>query len=166
MIKIYNLKLITQGQLLQGLNRNMLYISLRQFTQCTKYQKFNQMDLAKPIASFFNSDTSKNNIFELANDNNSQRAVYCGVNNINKKSYVGSSVDLTVRLYKYYKFRYLSNSKSPINKSLLKCGYSNFSFHIMEYCPYNNCIDRQQYYIDLINPLYNVLKKGRLFLRL
>ena len=102
------------------------------------------MDLIKPITSFYNCDTSKNSIFELAKSCNNQGVVYCWLNQINNKSYVGSSVNLTVRLYKYYSFRHLESSRRPIEKSLLKYGYSNFSFHLLEYCKNVECIDREQ----------------------
>lgn len=50
-----------------------------------------------------------------------------------------------------------------ICKALLKDGYSNFSFSILEYCEPNKCLDREQYYIDLFRasaPEYNVLQKA------
>jgi group I intron endonuclease len=43
-----------------------------------------------------------------------------------------------------------------INKALLKYGYSNFSLHILEYCDKNSCIDREQFYMDLFQPEYNI----------
>lgn len=45
-----------------------------------------------------------------------------------------------------------------INKALLKYGYSGFSLLILEYCEPEVCTDREQYYIDLYKPEYNILK--------
>ena len=45
-----------------------------------------------------------------------------------------------------------------ICRALLKYGYSNFSLSIIEYCDANNCLAREQYYIDLLEPEYNILK--------
>lgn len=42
---------------------------------------------------------------------------------------------------------------------MLKYGYSNFSLDIIEYCKPDKLILREQYYIDLLNPEYNILKK-------
>lgn len=46
----------------------------------------------------------------------------------------------------------------PISKALLKYGYSNFSLEILEYCESSETILREQYFLDLLNPEYNVLK--------
>ena len=50
---------------------------------------------------------------------------------------------------------------SLIARALIKYGYSNFQLEILEYCKPSNCIDRQQYYIDLFKPEYNILKIAR-----
>lgn len=47
---------------------------------------------------------------------------------------------------------------SLIARALIKYGYSNFQLEILEYCEPSNCIDREQYYIDLLKPEYNILK--------
>ncbi len=45
-----------------------------------------------------------------------------------------------------------------INKALLKYGYSNFKLEIFEYCDKADTLKREQYYLDLIKPNYNILK--------
>ena len=47
-----------------------------------------------------------------------------------------------------------------IYRSLLKKGYNNFSLEIMEYCAAEKAIEREQQYLDLIQPEYNILKKA------
>jgi group I intron endonuclease len=47
-----------------------------------------------------------------------------------------------------------------ICRALLKHGYSNFNLEILEYCDSKNLIVREQYYIDLLKPEYNILKKA------
>jgi group I intron endonuclease len=47
---------------------------------------------------------------------------------------------------------------------LLKHGYSKFKLEILEYCDQDSAVEREQYYIDLLNPEYNILKvAGSLF---
>jgi hypothetical protein len=53
---------------------------------------------------------------------------------------------------------YLKNRKSYIYSALIKYGYSNFSLEILEYCESSNVIEREQFYIDLLHPKYNLLK--------
>ena len=45
-----------------------------------------------------------------------------------------------------------------IYKTILKYGYSNFTLEILEYCKPEDTVTREQYYLDLLRPLYNVLK--------
>jgi group I intron endonuclease len=54
--------------------------------------------------------------------------------------------------------RSVLRGKSIINNSLLKYGYCNFSLDILEYCESSILIKREQYYIDTLNPEYNILK--------
>jgi NUMOD1 domain-containing protein len=45
-----------------------------------------------------------------------------------------------------------------INKAILKYGRVNFSLEILEYCSNKDLIKREQYYLDLLKPEYNILK--------
>ncbi len=44
-----------------------------------------------------------------------------------------------------------------INKALLKHGYSKFKLEIIEYCNPKDLVEREQHYIDIIKPEYNIL---------
>jgi len=50
------------------------------------------------------------------------------------------------------------------NKSLiyraLKYGYSNFKLEILEYCDKTSTISREEYFIDSLNPEYNLCLKA------
>lgn len=50
----------------------------------------------------------------------------------------------------------MRDDNMTINKALLKYGYSGFKLEILEYCDPSKCIEREQYYIDLLNPEYNI----------
>jgi group I intron endonuclease len=55
----------------------------------------------------------------------------------------------------------LKKSKSAIYSSLLKYGAAqptNFSLEILEYCEKEKVVSREQYYLDLLKPEYNILK--------
>jgi group I intron endonuclease len=45
-----------------------------------------------------------------------------------------------------------------ICKALRRYRYFNFCLEILEYCTALKCIEREQYYLDLHTPEYNILK--------
>lgn len=108
-----------------------------------------------PVVLYKNSLTQKKDIFK---ENKNKALVYRWVNNIDKKSYVGSSVNFSARLYRYYNIEFLKKSKRIIDSALLKYGHSNFSLEILEYCDRDNATKREQYYFDLLKPQYNILQ--------
>ena len=72
---------------------------------------------------------------------------------------MGSSISLGNTFSIYYSLSSLkskANGSIIIYRAILKYGYSNFSLDILEYCEPNLLIKREQYYIDLLNPEYNI----------
>lgn len=121
------------------------------------------VNISKPVQSYANSDTQKEFIL---NDNKGKAGVYCWINIESGKKYVGSSVDLYRRFMQYYNIKYITRASksSLICRALLKYGYSSFKLEILEYCETSVLIEREQYYIDLLKPEYNILKvAGSLF---
>lgn len=109
-----------------------------------------------PVVTYSNADTQK---LSILNENKKRAGVYCWTNIQNGKRYVGSSVDLSRRFSSYFSIKWLTSAvNSVINKALLKYGYSGFKLEILEYCDPKDVIEREQYYIDLLKPEYNVLK--------
>lgn len=96
----------------------------------------------------------------ILKDNKGKAGIYRWVNKVNGNTYVGSSVNLSLRLKKYYDFSYIASellkSKSRIYSAILSYGHSNFRLEILEYCTKENAISREQYYIDLLKPEYNI----------
>lgn len=52
----------------------------------------------------------------------------------------------------------LKRGSSPIYSALLKYGYGSFKLEILEYCEIDVLIEREQYYIDLLKPEYNICR--------
>lgn len=104
-----------------------------------------------------NADTQK---LLILLDNKNKSGVYRWVDKINGKTYIGSSVNLSRRLSDYFNVNYLIKGKSYIHNALLKRGYFNFSLEILEYCEKKSTILREQFYIDLMKPEYNILKQA------
>jgi group I intron endonuclease len=114
-----------------------------------------------PVAFYENIYISRLKIFK---ENKGKSGVYCFSNNINNKFYIGSSRYLNARFSTYFSEieleRRLNRSSSAIYSAILKYGYSNFNLYILEYCKPNALIEREQYYIDLLDPTYNILKRA------
>ena len=53
----------------------------------------------------------------------------------------------------------LNKSNNFVVGAILKYGYSEFTLEILEYCSPEKCIEKEQYYIDLLKPEYNILQK-------
>jgi group I intron endonuclease len=69
-------------------------------------------------------------------------------------------VNIGRRLESYYSYIALTRDKMLINKAMLKYGCLNFRFEILEYCEPYEAIKREQHYLDLFKPEYNVLPKA------
>lgn len=92
-------------------------------------------------------------------DNANKSGVYRWVNNISKNTYVGSSINLSNRLNRYYHNSELTKKNArPINQALLKYGHNNFSLEILEYCSKDILPERENFYLDNLKPEYNILK--------
>lgn len=119
------------------------------------------LPLSLPIITYNNSWLNKSNALK---DNKNKSGIYRWINRINNKSYVGGSVNLTNRLRNYYSKNYLNRrvliSNSHIYRALLVYDYNNFNLEILEYCKRESVIEREQYYIDLFKPEYNILSKA------
>ena len=95
----------------------------------------------------------------IIKENKGKSGIYKWTNKITNDIYIGQSIDLSKRLIKYFNLSYLKNRETlVISRALIKYGYSNFSLDILEYCDLANLTEREQYYMDKLNPRYNTLK--------
>lgn len=112
-----------------------------------------------PVAVYPNAEIQKKQIIK---ETKGKSGVYRWTNLQSGKSYVGSGVNLSMRLSHYYSKKhmetYLKNGKSALYTAILKHGPSKFTLEILEYCQPSDTISREQYYLDLLKPEYNILK--------
>jgi group I intron endonuclease len=52
------------------------------------------------------------------------------------------------------------NHNTTIHNALLKYGYSNFTLDILEYCEGVDPVLREQFYLDVLKPEYNILQQA------
>ena len=112
----------------------------------------------KKLKVYANVDLQK---LEIKAANKGKSGIYCFTCLTNGKKYVGSSVNLGRRFSQYFNANYLKrHTDMLISRALLKYGYSNFNLEILEYCDSSELLTREQYYFDLLNPEYNILKNA------
>jgi group I intron endonuclease len=100
-----------------------------------------------PVATYSNPDLQKDKIYS----ENRQAGIYRWTNKINGKIYIGSSQNISKRFSQYSNPNYLKrNTSMPICRALLKHGYENFDFSIIEYCEVQDLMDREEYYLNIL----------------
>jgi len=115
----------------------------------------NEIKVLKALVVYNNAEICKESILQ---ENSGKCGIYRWVNTVNQKTYIGSAIDLRVRFYVYYSTSRLVSSNMAIYKAILKYGYFAFNLEILEYCDPDKVVAREQYYIDLLKPEYNLLK--------
>lgn len=92
---------------------------------------------------------------KIAIKNNRNKAgVYRWVHNDSNKFYIGSSTNMGQRFSSYFALNWLESQAkfNIIYKSLLKHGHYEFRLEIIEYCAIENTLEREQYYLNSLNP--------------
>ena len=83
--------------------------------------------------------------------------IYKILNRITNDFYIGSSQHLKNRKNRHWKD--LKNNKHHsiiLQRAVNKYNIDNFIFEILEFCEIEKLIEREQYYLDLLQPLYNI----------
>lgn len=149
-----------------GTNRNVNYILNNQvyfstFRPSPSGQKASSRNLVdsqnlKCEVVYLNADIDKEKIVK---ENRNKSGVYRWTNLNTGFIYIGSSINLAKRFKDYFSYSHLTKkNKMIINKAILKYGYASCKEDILEYCAPEECIKREQYYIDTFKPEYNILK--------
>lgn len=92
---------------------------------------------------------------------NREAVIYKIVNIGNRDFYIGSSIRPLIR--KNTHFNDLKKGKHPnqhLQRAWNKYGEENFNFEIIDYCSRDQILNKEQYYIDTLNPSYNICKKA------
>lgn len=112
--------------------------------------------IPNPIKTYENAENKKADILK---ENKGKSGIYMWKNKINGKFYIGSSNNLKRRFITYYDENSLHKENGMlINKALLKHGHIAFTLYILEYCNVEDLLTREQYYLDTLNPPYNICR--------
>lgn len=86
-----------------------------------------------------------------------ESGIYQIINTTTDKSYIGSSNNIYKRITRHSNL--LKKGLHPnihLQRAFDKYGEVSFEVEVLEYCESDTLIEREQYYIDLINPEYNI----------
>ena len=118
----------------------------------------------QPVIIYNNAETDK---LQILKDNKAKAGIYKWTHLESGKIYVGSAVDLSKRLKNYYSPLKLKRADNYIARALLLHTHSAFSLTIIEYIDIIDLslekarqliLEREQVYINLLKPEYNILK--------
>jgi group I intron endonuclease len=85
--------------------------------------------------------------------------IYKIENSLNNDFYIGSTTNLKKRYYTHlYDIRKNKNTCVKLIRAVNKYEEHNFIFYIIEKCDISNLLNREQYYLDKLNPKYNIAK--------
>lgn len=83
--------------------------------------------------------------------------IYAILNLINGKCYIGSAKNFRKRWYSHHRnLNKNEHENSYLQKAWNKYKQLNFIFVILEFCEFEILIEREQFYIDIIKPKYNL----------
>jgi len=90
---------------------------------------------------------------------NKQSGIYKITNLVNNKIYIGSSTNLDKRKYEhFYDLKLNKHHSKYLQNSYNKHGVDNFKFETLAYCPSEYRIKLEQWFMDNLNPAFNILK--------
>jgi group I intron endonuclease len=121
----------------------------------TIYTENNTEAIDFPFLMYDNSLLSKNSILKEINN---KSGIYCWYCKPSGNMYVGSGQNLRERVGDYYQLAYIRDREHlPIVRAINKYGMNQFSLIILELCNKQDLISSEQFWIDFINPTYNIL---------
>ena|ERR1700753_3675154 len=98
---------------------------------------------------------------EMSKQLRGQSGIYCWINLLNGKYYIGSGVDLGNRVNDYFQDSYYkSRTNTIIVRAILKYGIGNFALVILDFCDKEDLLSQEDHFIKTLNPEYNILQNA------
>lgn len=138
-------------------------INVRRYYSTSSNQSSDYISTPVPIKVFNNLDNNEM-VITYAKLLRNKAGIYCFVNTINNKRYIGSAKDLYLRLIEHLAGK---KSNSALQKAILKYGLNKFDFCVYEYFTYHSKVvsnkaltDLETSYIEKypFNNLYNFMR--------
>jgi group I intron endonuclease len=91
----------------------------------------------------------------ILKENKGKSGIYLWLNTTNFYFYIGSSSEISRRLRYYYTSQKYS---TYIHRAIAAYGMDKFTLFILEYTHKENIFPLEQYWLDYLNPSYNISK--------
>ena len=120
-----------------------------------QWDKLNPGAQSKLVAAWAkrNPEKHSNNVHKYYSKLGS--GVYRVNNLVTRESYIGSSKYLVQRMNQHFNANFNGASNKNLQNSMREFGIQWFSFEILESCPVNKLLEREQYWVDLLDPEFN-----------
>jgi len=100
-------------------------------------------------------------LIEITQENRNNSGIYCITNTIDDRIYIGSCKKFNLRIKSHIN-SLLKNKHANIylQNFVNKYGIESIKFHIIEFSEIINLVNTEQYYLDSLNPQFNICKKA------
>lgn len=83
--------------------------------------------------------------------------IYCIINLINNKFYIGKSTDIKARFRNHQsKLRLNKHPNQHLQNAYNKYGVSNFKYLVIDKCDNSFLAEKEGFYLRILNPMYNI----------
>lgn len=100
-------------------------------------------------------------LIEITQENRNNSGIYCITNTIDDRIYIGSCKNFKSRIKEHINcLKRNKHNNIYLQNFVNKYGIESLKFHIIEFSEIINLVNIEQYYIDTLNPQFNICKKA------
>lgn len=100
-------------------------------------------------------------LIEITQENKNSSGIYCITNIMDNRIYIGSCKNFKLRIKEHLNCLKRNNHNNIYLQNFVnKYGVESLKFHIIEFSEIINLVNTEQYYLDSLNPQFNICKKA------
>lgn len=100
-------------------------------------------------------------LIEITQENRNNSGIYCITNTVDDRIYIGSCKNFKSRIKEHLNCLKRNNHNNIYLQNFVnKYGAESLKFHIIEFSEIINLVNTEQYYLDTLNPQFNICRKA------
>lgn len=100
-------------------------------------------------------------LIEITQENKNNSGIYCITNTIDDRIYIGSCKNFRVRKQEHIRnLNKNTHNNIHLQRFVNKYGIDSLKFHIIEFSKILELVNKEQKYLDSLNPEFNICKKA------